>query len=301
MNKTPICILGGTGFVGRHLINALTATGYPCRLILRRPERYRDLRLVPGLEVRPGDLFDAEDLGRHLAGCGTVINLVGILNETRTSRFERVHVELVEHLVAAARTAGVGRLLQMSALHADALSGGSRYLRSKGAGEDLAHRALESGIAVTSFQPSVIFGRGDRFFNRFAGLLRIVPGFFPLACPNARLAPVYVGDVVAAMHTALADPATHGQRYPLCGPRVFRLQELVEYTAATIDRRVRVVGLGNGLSRLQARVFEWLPGQPFTRDNYLSLQTDNVCTRDGLAELGLRATDIAAVVPGYLR
>lgn len=300
MKQRPICILGGSGFVGHHLVYRLVKAGYPCRLLVRRPERHRDLRLFAGIDIRAVRLFDRDALQRGLDGCGTVVNLVGILNESGHSTFERIHVDLVEHLLGAARAAGVRRYLHMSALNADAAKGASLYLRTKGAGEDLAHAEAGDTIAVTSFQPSVIFGRGDHFFNRFATLLRISPGFFPLACPQARFAPVFVGDVVAAMLAALAAPRTHGQRYQLCGPEVFTLQELVEYTAATIGRRTRVIGLGERASRLQAQVLGRLPGKPLTEDNYRTLQVPSVCSTDGLADLGVTATGVAAVVPDYL-
>ncbi len=300
MKNNRICILGGTGFVGHHLIYRLAAVGYRCRVLVRRPSRHRELNLIPTLEMRQADLFDRDDLRRQLIGCDIVINLAGILNESGTTTFERVHVELVRTLVEAARDAGVRRVLHMSALNADANAGRSRYLRSKGAGEDLAHGQAGTDLGVTSFQPSVIFGRGDHFFNRFASLLRLAPGVFPLACPEARLAPVHVGDVVEAFQAALHDPTTHGQRYQLCGPRVFALQELVEYTAKAIGRRIRVIGLDDRMSHLQARVFERLPGKPFSQDNYLSLQTASVCASDGLAALGVSAADIEGIVPSYL-
>jgi NADH dehydrogenase len=195
---------------------------------------------------------------------------------------------------------GVTSYLHMSALHADAERGPSEYLRSKGRGEVLALGATARGIGVTTYRPSVIFGPGDSFFNRFAGLLQVLPGPFPLACPDARFAPVYVGDVVQAMVRSLDDPTTLGEGYELCGPRVFLLRELVEYTASRIGRRVWVLGLSDRLARLQAQVFQHLPGKPFTLDNYLSLQVDSVCTRDGLGALGVHATDSDGVVPRYL-
>jgi len=300
MKERPVCILGGSGFVGHHLVYRLVRAGHACRLLVRHPERHRDLRLFAEIDIRAARLSDPDALQGDLEGCGTVVNLVGILNESGHSTFDRVHVDLVKHLLAAARGAGVERYLHMSALNADAAKGPSQYLRSKGAGEDLAHAEAGGAIAVTSFQPSVIFGPGDHFFNRFATLLRISPGLFPLACPQARFAPVYVGDVVAAMLAALANPATHGQRYQLCGPEVFTLQQLVEYTAATIGRRTRVIGLSERTSRLQARVLGRLPGKPLSEDNYLSLQVPSLCRADGLAALGLTATEIGAVVPGYL-
>jgi len=301
MKNTQVCMLGGTGFVGHHLVNALSAAGFQCRVPTRHPQRHRDLNLVSGCTLHPVDGWDEEALSGALAGCGTLINLVGILNEQGGRTFEQAHVNLVETALKAAEHSGVRRYLHMSALNANAEQGPSDYLRTKGRGEALAHAAASRGIAVTSFQPSVIFGRGDSFFNRFGGLLRTLPGPFPLACPNARFAPVFVGDVARAMVRCLQSPSTAGKTFELCGPRTFTLRQLVEYTGAHIGRKVRVVGLSDGLSRLQARVLQHLPGKPFSMDNYRSLQVDSVCSRNGLSELGIRATDIDAVVPGYLK
>ena len=301
MKNRRICILGGTGFVGHHLLNALSGAGYACRVPVRWPERHRDLNLVPGCEAVQVADWGPDALAGALEGCTALVNLVGILNESGARTFERSHVQLVSDALDAAERAGVTRYLHMSALHADAERGPSEYLRSKGRGEALALAASARGMGVTSFRPSVIFGPGDSFFTRFAGLLRVLPGPFPLACPDARFAPVYVGDVARAMVACLDDPASLGRGYDLCGPRVFLLRELVEYTGTRIGRRVRVLGLSDGLARLQAKVFQHLPGKPFTMDNYLSLQVDSVCAGNGLAELGIRPTDIDAVVPQYIR
>ena len=153
------------------------------------------------------------------SGNDAVIHLVGILNEKgRDGRgFRAVHVELPRKVVQACRETGVRRILHMSALHA--AQGPSHYLRTKGEGEDLVHAAAAEGLRVTSFRPSVIFGPRDSFINRFAGLLRFAPFFFPLACPDARFAPVYVGDVARAFALTLEDPRSFGRRYDLCGPR----------------------------------------------------------------------------------
>lgn len=299
MKEHRVCILGGTGFVGHHLTGALARAGYTCRILTRRPERHRDLRLYPRVELRQADVFERAALAEGLAGCETMVNLVGILNEGRAASFRRVHVELVERLVEAGAEAGIGRYLHMSALHADAKAGSSVYLRTKGEGEDLAH--AQGALTTTSFRPSVIFGRGDSFFNRFAGLLRLSPRVMPLACPGARFAPVSAVDVAAMMVWALQHPVSAGRRYDLCGPRVFTLKELVEYTARTIGRPTLVLGLGDFVSRLQGRVMQVLPGAPFTLDNYLSLQTDSVCTHSALADAGITPTDVDAVVPTYLR
>ena len=264
MQISKVCILGGTGFVGRHLSAGLAAQGVACRIPCRHPQRHRDLKLLPGCEPLAVDIFDTEALARALEGCQAAINLVGILNPSGAAGFRRLHIELVDILVDACRAAGVRRLLHMSALHADASHGKSEYLRSKGEGENRAHTAGGAIAAVTSFRPSVIFGPGDSVFNRFAGLLRLSPGFFPLACPDARFAPVYVGDVAAAFARSLDDPATFGQHYDLCGPRAFSLRELVAYTADNIGRPTRILGLGDAVSRLQARLLGLLPSRPFT-------------------------------------
>jgi len=299
--KNRVFVLGGTGFVGQHLLNRLSRAGIRSRVATAHPHRFRALRLIPNCEIVELRDWSHEGLARSMEGCDALINLVGILNPGSGRSFEASHVRLVEHATQAALDAGVGRFLQMSALNADAEKGPSEYLRTKGRGEAMAHAAAARGLAVTSFRPSVIFGRGDSFFNRFARLLHLLPGPFPLACAESRFAPVYVGDVIEAMVKSLDDSATHGKAYELCGPRVFSLRDLVVYTGEQIGRPVRVIPLSDRAAQLQAKVFQFLPGKPFTMDNYLSLQVDSVCRTQGLAELGLTATDIDAVVPGYLK
>lgn len=243
--------------------------------------------------------WDETGLSNAMAGCDAVVNLVGILNEWGGRTFEQTHVGMVESTTRAALAAGVGAYLHMSALNADP-AGPSEYLRSKGRGEAVALAAAEQGLAVTVFRPSVIFGPGDGLFNRFASLLQVLPGPFPLACADARFAPVYVGDVATAMLRAIEDPASRGQIYALCGPRTFALRDILTYTGSCIGRKVRVIALSDRLAQFQARIFEKLPGKPFSTDNYLSLQIDSLCGEDGLARLGITATDVDAVVPGYL-
>lgn len=299
MTNHHVCILGGTGFVGHHLASQLAASGHSCRILARRPERHRDLLLVPGVELRrSADIYEAGILEEQFDGCTAVINLAGILNEGGGRTFQRTHVDLVERILEAAAKVDVRRYLHMSALHADAAQGTSVYLRTKGAGEDLAH--ARGGIEVTSFRPSVIFGPGDGFFNRFAALLKAAPGVFPLACPDSRFAPVYVGDVTSAMVAALNVPGSVGKRYDLCGPRIYSLRELVEYTARLIGRKTTVIGLPDFAARLQARVLQYFPGKPFTMDNYLSLQIDSICERNALPELGIQPRSVEAVAPTFI-
>ena len=296
-----IAILGGSGFVGRHLVAALTRTGCATRVFTRRRSRSRSLLVLPTCEVVETDVHLASNLNAHLAGCDAVVNLTGILNEHSGAgdRFQDVHAELPGKLVDACRRHRIERMLHMSALGVDA-DAPSEYLRTKFLGEQAAHAAEADGIAVTSFRPSVIFGTDDSFFNRFAGLLALSPVVFPLACPQARFAPVYVEDVVLAFLAALDDEATAGQRYELCGPRAYTLRELVAYTAAITGRRRLIVGLGDRLSRLQGQVFERIPGKPFSTDNYLSTKVDSVCSSNGLERLGIAARSVESVVPGYL-
>jgi len=300
MKINTVCILGGTGFVGRHLIQELTAGGYQLRVLTRRREQHRDLLVLPNLALVEADIHDAHALTGQFAGCDAVINLVGILNEKGRdgSGFRHAHVELPRKIVQACLAAGVTRLLHMSALNADAQEGRSHYLRSKGAGEALVHGAR--GLHTTSFRPSVIFGPEDSFFNRFATLLKFSPFIFPLACPQARFAPVYVGDVAKSFALALNEMASFGQCYELCGPRIYTLKQLVEYTAHVINMRRKIIGLSDGLSRLQARIFDWLPGKPFSLDNYYSLQTDSICRGPFPAIFNIAPTPVEAIVPNYL-
>ena len=298
-----IAVLGGAGFVGRSLCNRLAEAGYAQRVLTRNREYNRaDLILLPRLDLVQTDVHDPEHLRQDLAGCDAVINLIGILNEKGNdgAGFLRAHVRLAENLIAACEANGIRRVLQMSALNADASNGASHYLRSKGRAEDLLHAAGPE-LRVTSFRPSVIFGPNDSFFNRFARLLRQTPLCFPLACHNARFAPVYVLDVVEMMARSLKDPDSYDRKYQLCGPGTYTLRELVEYTAKVIGVRRRIIPLNDRLSRLQAAVFDFVPGKPFSTDNYLSAQTDSVCETNDLARYALSPTALESVVPGYLK
>ncbi len=297
-DKHTIGILGGTGFVGRHLVARLAARGHALRVLTRNAYRHRDLTVLPTLELIQADVFAARELREHLAGCDTVVNLVGILNERRGrpgQRFREVHVELPQKLMDVCHDLGVERLLHMSALNADAARGPSLYLRTKGEGENYVLTHSGNRVQATCFRPSVIFGPGDSFMNRFARLLRWSPGIFPLACPKARFQPVYVGDLTDFMIETLKDEESFGKRFDLCGPREYSLREIVRYCARVAGVRRWVLGLPDWASRLQARLLQHVPGTPFTLDNYLSMTVPSVCRR------GLRmTTSMESVVPQYL-
>jgi len=296
MRINNVCLLGGTGFVGSALSCALHDSGRRVRVLTRRRERHRELLVLPRVEVVQADVHDPQALQQAFQGMDAVVNLVGILNAGRRGRdsFRQVHVELARKVVRTCLDQGIPRLLHMSALHADASRGGSRYLRTKGEAENHVHTFAGARLAVTSFRPSVIFGPGDGLFNRFDSLLRLAP-VLPLACPQARFAPVYLGDVVGNMVAALEDPRTFDKHIDLCGPEVFTLREIVAYVAALTGRHSLIIGLPDWLSRLQATLLEFVPGKPFSRDNYDSLQTDSVC-----AGSQPQPTRVSAVVPRYL-
>lgn len=298
MNR--VCILGGAGFVGQHLVATLSQRGICCRVLTRHPQRHAGLRVNPGIELVKAPSLDAPFLASQFRDCDAVVNLIGILNESKRSSFRQIHVELVDTIVDACIKAGVPRLLHMSALHADAARGVSEYLRSKGEGENRAHTHGGSALKVTSFRPSVIFGLGDSFFNRFASLLRLSPLVFPLACPQSRFAPVWVQDVSEAFTRCLLDDGLAGGHYDLCGPKIYTLRELVAYTAETSGLQRLILPLGDGLSRFQARLLGVLPGRPFTLDNYHSLQIDSICDQNAFADLGITPQTVESVVPRYL-
>lgn len=301
MKARKICILGGSGFVGRHLCAELARRRYAMRVLTRRRERARHLLVFPTLQLVETDIHYSSRLNVQFRDCDTVINLVGILNEgpQPSEMFDEAHRSLAEKVAQACQFNGIERLLHMGALGADHRAP-SQYLRTKAAGEKAAHAASKHGTAVTSFRPSVIFGPDDDFFNRFAWLLRLSPFVFPLACPDARLSPIYVEDVVRAFVDSLDDKRTFGKRYDLCGPRTYTLKQLVKYAAKTAGLRRKVIGLNDTLSRLQAIVLGHVPGKPFSYDNYLSLSVDSVCRENGLAQLGIPPTAVEAIVPTYL-
>lgn len=300
MKKYKICILGGTGFVGKHLVSRLAAEGHQIRVLTRHRERHRDLLVLPTVELIQGDIHNESVLKKYFAGQDVIINLVGILNESchNGKGFQKAHVQLVQKVVQGCEANGVSRLLHMSALNATAKKKISHYLLSKGQAEDLVH--IIDTLQVTSFRPSVIFGPGDSFFNRFFNLLRLTPLVMPLACPQARFAPIYVGDVVEAFVYSLHNACTIGQRYDLCGPKVYTLKQLVQYAAGFLPRPRRIIGLPSVLSKLQAYIMEYVPGKPFSYDNYQSLQVDSVCKGPFPEIFGIKPRSIEEIVPHYL-
>jgi NADH dehydrogenase len=302
MAARSICVLGGSGFVGTHLCAALARDGWSITVPTRDPARARHLAPIPSLKLVAANIHDPAELLAVVAGHRSVVNLVGILNEKgrNGAGFRHVHVDLVRALVDACRRQRVDRLLHVSALNADADDGPSHYLRSKGLGERVIHEECGEILAWTILRPSVIVGPRDDFANRFARLLRMIPLGLPLARAGARFAPVWVGDVVAAIERALSHDGTAGETYELCGPDRLTLAEIVRSVRDCIGVRRAVIGIPDFAARLQAAICDFVPGKPFSTDNYKSLLVDSVCKVNGLARLGIRPQPFEAVLRGSL-
>ena len=294
MDITTISVIGGGGFVGRHVCQQLAARGYRVRVPTRDRERTKALTMLPTVEVVTADVHDARALSGVIRGTEAVINLVGVLHGGRGRKsFREAHVELPRKIVTACRENGVRRLIHMSALNADP-GGPSAYLRSKGKAEAIVRA---SGLNATVFRPSVIFGREDAFLNMFAALLECMPVVL-LASPNARFQPVSVEDVAAAFVKSLEDPGSFGHSYDLCGPKVYTLRGLVEFVGAATGHSRPVIGLNDALSYWQAFAMELLPVKLMTRDNYYSMKVDSVCRCE--FPFGIRPAALEAAAPAWL-
>jgi uncharacterized protein YbjT (DUF2867 family) len=295
-----IVVFGGTGFVGRALCEKLAARSPAGRVTVptRRAAHANKVRFLPTvLPVATNVHGDQNALARLIAGHDAVVNLIAILHGSR-AEFEQAHVAWPQRLVQACKAAGVKRLLHIGALGAGAQAP-SEYLRSKTAGEAV---FTGSGLDVTVLRPSVIFGAEDRFLNLFAELQGVAP-LMPLAGRSARFQPVWVEDVASALVNALDRPSSIGQTYECTGPTEYTLGELVRLAGEWSGSARPQIALPSAIGRLQALAMELLPGPPLmSRDNLDSMRVPNVATGTlpNLAALGIRATALEAVAPGYL-
>lgn len=294
-----LLVLGGSGFVGRALLEALQRAGHRATVPTRSARQARDLGPLPAVTVVRGDVLGEPGLlERLLPGHDAVVNLIAVLQGSE-ARFDALHVQWPQRLAGACVAAGVPRLIHLSALGVSPQAP-SRYLRSKARGE----QALQAvaGLQATVLRPSVIFGARDRFLNLFASLQRLSP-VMPLAGSGARFQPVWVDDVAAAIVACLGDDETVGKTFELAGPETFTLAELVRLAGRVAGVPRPVLPLPGPLAWLQAVALECLPGEPLmSRDNLASMQVPNVASAQlpGLAQLGIRPHSLAAVVPGYL-
>jgi uncharacterized protein YbjT (DUF2867 family) len=295
MRHQNVVVFGGAGFIGGHLVAELAAAGRRVTVVTRRVINGRKLILLPTVEVVEANPLDSKALVAVLDGQDAAINLVGVLHSTHGvpygPAFARAHVELPQAIARACGHAGVKRILHMSALGANP-SAPSMYLRSKADGERAVFEQRVS--AVTVFRPSVVFGEDDHFVNLFASLQRWFP-VIPLARPNARFQPVYVGDVAHAMANALDAVDAYGKVYELVGPSIYTLRELVRLAGLASRHARPIVALPDWIGRCQAQVMEWLPGPTLmSRDNFDSMRVDSIASA---RVAGLEAPELGAIDP----
>jgi NADH dehydrogenase len=295
-----VTVFGGGGFIGRHIVQRLAAAGHSIRIAGRDTERAARLCTMGGVgQITPvaASITDEASSARAVAGADIVINLVGILFESRAGDFLRIQAEGAGRVARLAAAAGAKQFLHLSAIGADAASP-SLYAQTKAAGEAAVLAAFPDAIIL---RPSVVFGPDDQFFNRFAGLAALLP-FMPVVAGETRFQPVYVGDVADAAMAALRDPAASGKVFELGGPRVMSMRQVLRYILDVTGRRRPMIALPDGLVRLQARLGELLPTPPLTRDQLILLGKDNVVSPNalGFQALGIEPKAVEAIVPGYL-
>ena len=296
-----VTVFGGSGFIGRYVVWRLARMGKTVRVAVRDTEAALFLKPSGGIgQIVPLHASITDDAGvkRAVAGADWVVNLVGILAETRAASFQAIHTDGASRVARASAAAGVKRLVQISSLGADAHSD-SRYSASKALGEQ-AGRAAFPGATV--LRPSIVFGPEDNFFNRFAGMTRMLP-FMPVIQGATRMQPVYVRDVAAAVIAALTLDTAVGKTFELGGPRVFLFVDLLAYILKVTDRDLPLINMPVGLTWLQAMLLERLPGKLLTRDQLRTLAHDNVVDSHalGLSDLGVSPTRVEQIVPEYLR
>jgi uncharacterized protein YbjT (DUF2867 family) len=283
-----ILILGGSGFVGRHVCSRLSLQHHQITVPTRRlPAQH--IQMMPGVSVVKADVHDPKQLQALVHGHDVVINLIAILHGSE-EEFHHVHVALPTAIAHACHAEGVTRLIHISALGADA-NGPSMYQRSKALGEQaLEAAAKKSPLGLTILRPSVIFGKDDQFINLFAKLQTVFP-VIPLAGAQTRFQPVWVHDVAQAIVHCVETTSTLGQTYDVCGPDVLTLSDLVRLAGHWVGKPRPIVSLPYAIGWLQALLMEWAPGNPLmSRDNLASMKVDNISHGQlpGLRDLGQR-------------
>lgn len=301
-----ITVFGGSGFIGRHIVRALAKAGYRVRVASRRPHLAQDLRVmgvVGQVQLVQANLRVAASVERALEGASGVVNLVGILNESGRQTFSRLHALGAKTVAEAAASAGISRVIQMSAIGADADSA-SQYARSKAEGEAAVKAAVPT---ATILRPSIVFGTDDAFFNRFADMARFAPALPLFGGGKTKFQPVFAGDVAEAVVAALETPEAQGETYELGGPGVYSFAELMRFILDEIDRPRFLLPLPWQIGSVIAMMSELAAILPFvqpmlTRDQLIQLKSDNVVAEGAktLADLGVQAETVDSIVPSYL-
>lgn len=302
MQDQVATVFGGSGFVGRYVVQRLAELGAVIRVPTRRPERALFLKPLGGIgqiNIEPWNPSASGEVERLLAGSDHAISLVGILFESRKGDFDRLQARLPGEIGTAATRLGLRRVVHVSAIGAEATSP-AVYARTKAVGEQALRAAFP---AATILRPSIVFGPEDAFFNRFARMSQLMPVLPLIGGGRTRFQPVYVVDVAEAVMAALQRDDVAGRTYELGGPGVATFRELLHYLLRVTGRRRLLLNLPFGLARLQAALLEWLPLPPLTRDQVEMLKRDNVAspTMPGLADLGVAPTPYEVIVPQYVR
>jgi NADH dehydrogenase len=301
-----VVVIGGSGFIGRHLVQRLAARGVRVRVAVRRPERARFLQPmgdVGQIDIMQTNLRDEASVRAALRGADTVVNLCGVIAKKGAQTFESLHVTGAGRAARLAAEAGAATFVQISSIGADARSKSS-YARSKAGGEAAVRQAFADATIV---RPSIVFGPEDEFFNRFAALARLTPvlPLFGHGLSDAgatRFQPVFVGDVADAICRIIDDPAARGETYELGGPAVLSFRQIMELICAYTGRKRTLVPIPFAVARFEATFLQMLPSPPLTRDQVRLLEIDNVVAdgAKGLADLGVTPTSVETVVPAYL-
>jgi len=300
-----VTLIGGSGFIGRHIVRALAKRGYRIRVACRRPDLAGHVQPLgtPGqiMPVQANVRFPAS-LAAACDGATAVVNLTGVLSSRGAQSFDAIHVFGAEASARAAKAAKAQVFIQMSALGADAESA-SDYGRTKAAGEAKAKAAFPGAIVL---RPSIVFGPEDNFFNQFAGLSRLAPALPLIGGGQTKFTPLFVGDLAEAIARLIDKCEASGLTYELGGPEVFSFKQLMEFTLETIGRKRLLVPVPWPIAKVMGTVMGLLPFAPLTADQVELLKTDNVVSeaaaREGrdLTGLGITGRSIQGIVPSYL-
>jgi uncharacterized protein YbjT (DUF2867 family) len=299
--RSVATVFGGSGFIGRYVVKRLAQRGFVVRVAVRDPVHayfLRPMGVVGQIVPLGAPISDEAAVTRAVNGAQVVVNLLGILAERRRGDFQRVHAEGAGRIARLCAAARVLRLVHISAIGADPNSP-SRYGATKAAGETSVRQNFP---AASILRPSIVFGPEDQFFNRFARIAQSLP-IMPVICGETRFQPVYVGDVADAVMACLGRADTAGELFELGGPRVCTFREILAYVLKETARHRPMLSVPLPIVRVMAAIGQLLPAKPFTRDQLLMLQRDNIAApgTPGLPELGVVPTPVELVVPTYLR
>jgi uncharacterized protein YbjT (DUF2867 family) len=301
--KKPVVVLnGGSGFIGAVAANRFINAGYRVKIITRTRNNARNLWLLPDTEIVEANKRNVDNLAEICTGARVVVNLVGILNESKKNgtEFKEAHVNTLARVLNACKTVGVPHLIHISALGAD-VDAPSNYLRSKGEGERILSQNTHPQMKISVVRPSVVFGPQDRFTNLFSALLALTPGVVPLPAGGSLLQPLYVGDMADGILHLAENPPDVNTNLEFGGPEVLTLADIVKLIAQITKRRRLIIGLGRRLSFVQAYLGEFLPNKPITRDNLRSLSRNSVCKgANGILKLGIKPRSLDEILPQYL-